>query len=168
MVTGASNTVNTRANATNTKTVTVGTTSQALHQESSSVPSRLTNREVLEILEQQASVFQGDHGHLESLQRCISSLKEGPCRVVSGSKEEEAALLEELKGCCGSDTDLKGQWILDALNYLRPKSVQEGESFFAKALEDGNIGQEELERIVAVLKAKRAAKGVDDLEEENE
>jgi hypothetical protein len=134
---------------------------------------RLTNREVLELLEKQVSELSGGEPsslspsaqpELSSLQRVVASLKGGPCRVLSQSEEEEVQLLEAVKAAGGSS--LEARSLLDILNYYRPKGLSEAENFFHKELSESAITKEDVEGIVAVVRQKREERAVDQLEDE--
>lgn len=101
----------------------------------------------------------------ETVDLVIQSLTVGTHRVYSESKEEEQALLQSIREACGDDVELEKVSLQDILNYYRPKGQSEGENFFLKELHEGKITSEAVDRIVAVIKEKRAQKGIDGIED---
>ena len=103
----------------------------------------------------------------ESVGLWIKSLTTGCHRVYTETREEEEAFYQAIKDAVPG-VELEKVSILDIVNYYRPKSLVEGRQFFIQEYRDGRIRDADVERIVAVVKQKRAEKGIDKIEEEED
>jgi hypothetical protein len=103
----------------------------------------------------------------DSIDLWVKSLTSGCHRVYSQSREEEEAFVQVIKDAVPG-VELEKVSLLDIVNYFRPKSLIEGRQFFIQEYQDGRITDEDVKRIVAVVKQKRAEKGIDAIEEEED
>lgn len=103
----------------------------------------------------------------DSIDLWVESLTSGCHRVYSESREEEEAFVQAIKNAVPG-VELEKVSLLDIVNYYRPKSLVEGRQFFIQEYQDGRVTDEDVKRIVAVVKQKRAEKGIDAIEEEED
>ena len=90
----------------------------------------------------------------DSIDLWVESLTSGCHRVYSESREEEEAFVQAIKNAVPG-VELEKVSLLDR-------------QFFIQEYQDGRVTDEDVKRIVAVVKQKRAEKGIDAIEEEED